>query len=166
MSVVFVRGVPWLDRALEAAERAGLADAVTDLVIEYRGDGPMTAVPGADRIRLVRDGVTALVTHTGVVFGFQKADPDDPAPEPAPRGTSPKKRRKAAVRGPHDYPELIAWLREAGLEVETTASNHRRVLQDGKHVATMSGSPSDARSFANDVQSCRRATGLPLRKRS
>lgn len=53
--------------------------------------------------------------------------------------------------------KVVKALEEQGFEVVPTKSGHYLVLKDGRRVTTMSGTPSDRRSFANALAPLRRA---------
>lgn len=175
MSTVFHRGVPWLDRALDAALTRGIADEVTALADDYReGSGGFTAVESpasSGRVRASRDGISAILNPYGVVIGFVDRFPEAHTPSrPSPTGktargaSSPTRKAKKATRGPRSYAELVEWLREEGYDVRTTGSGHLGVFTaGGGRVGTIASTASDHRSLTNDISDMRRV-GAKLRK--
>lgn len=171
MATVWHHGVPWLDRAYDAASRRGLAPAVAEAALALREDRSCTTVPagpGRVRVRVPGGETAAIVGEPGhVVLGFTVEGPIEASSRPD-VGLKPAKRargRGPVLRGPRDVTELVAWLAEAGYTVE--AGRHQAVLDPaGRRVATLATSASDHRSLANVVSDIRRVTGLPLRKGS
>lgn len=155
------RGVPWDPLALKSAERDGAAEATTEVargfIIAVHADPSEALAMGDPPWFVFRGSSLAVVSESLVVVGHQQPDVPDTSED------SPRKRRGA--RGPRDYAELEEWLADEGYYVDRPRRGHPRVLSpQGPVLVTLTGSPSDVRSFANDVAVCRRVLGLGLRR--
>jgi predicted RNA binding protein YcfA (HicA-like mRNA interferase family) len=172
MTTIFVEGQAWYDKAYESAERQGCADQVQQLIRDWKDGRSVTTSPGTTltRTRIQRDGYAAIFDRSGgVIIGFSRPDgapreldgPRTPAEPRKARRRSGKPRR----RGPRDHAEMVEWLREDGWDVERVPSGHQAILNpDGQRVGTIPSTPSDVRSFPNNVSLLRRLTGLELRR--
>lgn len=152
------RGVPWDPRALRSADVDGAAEATTEVargfIAAVHADPSQALSRGEPPWFVTRGGATAVVSESLVVVGHQS--PDTPESEPG---------RKRGGRGPRDYGELERWLADDGFYVDRPKRGHPRVLgHGGSALVTLTGSPSDRRSFNNDVAVCRRVLGLELRR--
>lgn len=159
------RGVPWEQQALTAAVAADVAEPVTEIArgfIAACQHDPTRAPGAAAPYRVSRGVYTAVVSAELVVVGHGRPEK---AHETASDADSGRSARSKGGRGPKDYNELIRWLADEGIAVVGGSDSHRAVLNPrGVRVATLNSSPSDRRSFLNDVAACRRALGLTLRR--
>jgi hypothetical protein len=156
-------GVRWLDRALESAQRSGVAEAASEAARRYLAGEVYGGTSTGDTLRTVPvEGVSAVISvATGLVLGYSELRKTPTAQTPPPRKT---KKRKPRSRGPTDRGELLSWLGEGGFTF-VEGSRHLSILNpEGVRVATIPATPSDHRGHDNDVSLLRRITGLPLRR--
>lgn len=180
--IVWEAGVPWLDRALEAAVRQECFEIVNDIATRYRAarakevTGDYAVYPDPTKPNVVRvqsGGYAAAITQDGIVIGFVCPDRNAP-PEVRPVGPgTPKKTRKAprepgtrvhVGRGPNSIAELVNWLREEGFAVRVTNGSHYEVRSaTGRRLSTFPSTASDRRAVLNATAQMRRA-GADLRR--
>lgn len=172
MPTIFVDGQAWYDKAYDSAVSQGCADQVQQLIQDWKSGRSVTTAPGTTltRTRIQRDGYAAIFDKSGgVIIGFSRPVPGLEQPQGPRTPAEPRKARrrsgKPRRRGPRDYAEMLRWLREDGWDIEKVPSGHRAILDpSGTRVGTISSTPSDSRSFPNDVSLLRRLTGLELRR--
>lgn len=173
MSVVWHRGVPWLAEALTSAVADGVADAVTEVAREFilTIEHDPGRVPPRSISNVARGRYAAVISPDLVVVGHgrpEKADPAASERQPGPEGV-PADAGRPKGRGPKSYDELSDWLSDEGYQVIKTKgrnSGHLAVVNSrGARLVTLSSTPSDrARSLDNDVATCRKVLGIPLRR--
>lgn len=167
MSVEWFRGVPWERGALTAARAVGVAEAVNEIARGFveacRHDPTQAPTSGmAAPYRVVRGQFVAVVSAELVVVGHGRPEKASETASDTEAGASPPAK---GGRGPKDYDELCNWLADAGFAVVDTKGGHKAVLNhQGVRLATLSNTPSDHRSFRNDVAVCRRVLGVTLRR--
>lgn len=159
MPTEWFRGVPWDAAALAFARSDGAAEATTEIargfITAVNADPSQALSRGEPPWLVSRGAATAAISESLVVIGHER-------PEKASRNGSQKRARG---RGPKDYEELEEWLGDAGFYVDKPKRGHPRVLgPHGAVMVTLSASPSDRRSFLNDVATCRRVLGVGLRQ--
>ena len=178
MATIWTHGVPWYDKALEAANHRGIAAEVSEVARAYRDDsGSVSAYPdisGDDRVRVQRGEVAAVLGRFGVVIGFASrssaADAEKPVVPVRTRYKAPS-GSGTHLRGPSTWDELKEWLREENYTLELAGSGHigvYRELGDGgrlERIGTIASTASDHRTLANTVSDLRTA-GATLRRAS
>lgn len=175
MSTVWVRGVPWYSKALDAATRRGVADAVTDAALAHlTGRGSVAVYPdetGDGRVRVQQGEVAAVIGRYGVVIGFTARSDASEAVRPDPRPARAYKAPSGSgkhLHGPATWAELHQWLEEEGYTISKMASGHAAVFDpsdDNRRIGTIASTASDHRTLPNTVSDLRRA-GARLRKES
>lgn len=171
MATIWIKGVPWFDKAYESALRRGLAERVTAIAWDYREKKAGLIYPdpaGYQRVRVQQGDVAAVLTPEGVVIGFVSrltAQDAEPRVTTRPGQGQRKTSGGSGTTNPTSLDELDVMLRPTYRLVRQMSGHYGVVRQSDKQVlTTISATPSDHRSFLNELSRLRRLTGLPLRR--